>query len=77
MIGLLHSDDLFFSSDTISKIAEIFNKTDFDLIYGNGIFIDFNDKIKRIYSSSQFKSWYLKFGWIPLHTTIFVKKNIY
>ena len=34
-------------------------------------------KIKRIYSSGPYKKKYLEFGWIPLHTTIFVRKEIF
>ena len=36
-----------------------------------------NEKIKRIYNSKPFKPWYLYFGWIPLHTTIAVKKDVF
>lgn len=33
--------------------------------------------IKRIYNAKPFKPWYLYFGWIPLHTTIAVKKDVF
>ncbi len=36
-----------------------------------------NEKIKRIYNAKPFKKWYLYFGWIPLHTTIAVKKDVF
>lgn len=35
------------------------------------------EMIKRIYNSKPFKPWYLYFGWIPLHTTIVVKKDVF
>lgn len=41
--------------------------------------MDRNDvsNVRRLYSSSNFKKSKLKFGWIPLHTTIFVKRNVF
>ena len=43
------------------------------------MYVDENNikKVKRIYPSRNFKKWFLYFGWIPLHTTIFVKKEIF
>jgi len=83
IIGILHSDDVFFNSNILSTYAEFFEKTNADLVYANGLYInnidsiESNSKINRIYKSSKFKPWYLYFGWIPLHTTIFVKREIF
>lgn len=59
------------------KIAETFNRTDADLVYAKGKYVDKEDisKIKRLYPSKDYKPKYLNFGWIPLHTTIYVKKR--
>ena len=38
-------------------------------------FDDFNSSAKRIYPSNNFNKYYLYFGWIPLHTTIFIRKS--
>ena len=79
VIGILHSDDLFYSDGTISQIAEAFNQSKADLVYGDGMYVDREDtrKIKRIYTSKEFHKKYLNFGWIPLHTTIFVKRELF
>jgi glycosyltransferase involved in cell wall biosynthesis len=79
IIGILHSDDLFFESTTIQKIVNAFQKSDADLVYANGQYVvkDNIKKIKRIYPSKIYFKRYLAFGWIPLHTTIFVKSEIY
>lgn len=79
IIGILHSDDLFLNSETLSKIAEAFTFSGADIVYAKGIYVDQNNvlKVKRIYSSAPFKKNYLFYGWIPLHTTIFVKRKIY
>jgi len=79
VIGILHSDDLFFEKNTLSKIAEIFETTDTHLVYANGQYVDRQNinKVKRIYPARKFKKCCLKFGWIPLHTTIYVKREVF
>jgi len=79
IVGLLHSDDFFYDNTTIQKIVTIFDTTDADIVYANGLYVDEDDtaKIKRVYRAKVFKSRYLYFGWIPLHTTIFVKREIF
>ena len=79
IIGILHSDDLFYENNTIQKIVDEFKNTNADLVYANGQYVDKNDtdNIKRIYSSKPFNKKNLQYGWIPLHTTIYVRKKIF
>lgn len=79
IIGLLHSDDFFYNEQVISKIVAVFKNTDADIVYANGMYVDEENikKVKRIYKSKIFKKFYLFFGWIPLHTTIYVKKDVF
>lgn len=79
IIGILHSDDMFFCSETLSQVAEAFTYSGADIVYAKGLYVDQNNihKIKRIYTSKPFKKQDLFYGWIPLHTTIFVKRDIY
>ncbi len=79
IVGLLHSDDLLFENNTIEKIVNKFNETQADLVYAKGVYVEREDisKIIRIYYSKPYKKQYLNFGWIPLHTTIFVKKAVF
>jgi len=135
VIGILHSDDAFASTDTISRYAAEFIRSNADVVYANGVYIQrrevrgekqevrgrqegevcsgqfaVNSKtidngslvyehetrnskletrntkhetvggesvIKRIYNSAPFKPWYLYLGWIPLHTTIMVRREVF
>ncbi|CAM4099737.1 glycosyltransferase family 2 protein [Gillisia limnaea] len=79
IIGILHSDDLFFQVDTIRNIANAFESSNADLVYAKGLFVDKEnpEKIKRIYPSKIFRKRFLLYGWIPLHTTIFVRREIF
>lgn len=40
IIGLLHSDDFLYAKDTISRMAQEFERTGADFVYGNGLFVD-------------------------------------
>jgi len=79
VIGILHSDDLFYAPDTLAQIAAAFKQSQADLVYANGMYVDRDDisLVKRVYRSKPFKKRYLNWGWIPLHTTIYVKKEVF
>lgn len=79
IIGILNSDDVFYKKEIIRNIVKSFQITGADLIYGKGMYVSPADlnKVYRIYTSDPFKKEYLNFGWIPLHPTIYVKREIY
>jgi glycosyltransferase involved in cell wall biosynthesis len=79
IIGLLHSDDLFHSSDTIAHIVNTFEGSNCDAVYGNLVYTqrDNPDKVIRYWRSKPFKQGMLWKGWMPPHPTLFVKKERY
>lgn len=79
IIGILHSDDLFFCPNSLSQVAEAFTFSGADIVYADGLYVDREktEQIKRIYPSVPFQKKFLTYGWIPLHTTIFVKREIF
>jgi len=79
VIGILHSDDLFYQSTTIEKVVQGFQQSNADLLYAHGLYVerDAIDHIKRVYPGKPYQKKYLKYGWIPLHTTIYVKKEVF
>lgn len=79
IIGILHSDDLFYGPDTLTHIVNTFQSSGGDLVYANGQYVDKKNptRVKRIYKAKPFKKHYLPFGWIPLHTTIYVKREVF
>lgn len=78
LIGILHSDDIFFNNSVVDLVVNQFNECELSLVYGKGVYVNrFGKKrIMRIYGSSDFRYYKLFFGWIPLHTTIFVKREM-
>lgn len=79
IIGVLHSDDLLHSVDTIAHIVGIFQGTGCDAVYGNLVYTQRNDpdKVIRYWRSKPFHPGMLWKGWMPPHPTLFVKKSWY
>lgn len=77
IVGLLHSDDFLFSQQTIANIVENFNKYPIDLTYGNGLFVDCNNtqKVVRNWISGEFNKGKVLKGWLPLHPTVYIKRE--
>lgn len=78
IIGLLHSDDFFISPNIISEIVETFIRTDADIVYGNGLYVDSTrtNKVVRNWVSGNYKRWKVRFGWLPLHPTVYIKRKV-
>jgi glycosyltransferase len=80
IVGILHSDDLYFDIDVISSVVKEFkNNQNLDGIYGDLIYTSKNntDKVIRYWTSENFNKDLLYKGWMPAHPTLFLKKNIY
>lgn len=77
IIGLLHSDDILYASDTISHLVKRFEETQADLVYGNGLFVDYehSDKVIRRWISGPYKRDKIRWGWLPLHPTVYIRRN--
>lgn len=78
IIGLMHSDDVFYDEKVVSKIVEAFNNNKTDAIYGNGIYVtnDADQKIVRNRIGGEYDYKKLNRGWLPLHPTVYLKKAI-
>ncbi|KAA6340162.1 PGL/p-HBAD biosynthesis glycosyltransferase [termite gut metagenome] len=77
IIGLLHSDDSLFANNTISNIVQKIQQEDCDLIYGNGLYVDFNNtnKIIRNWISGPYSKKNICNGWLPLHPTVYTRRK--
>lgn len=78
IVGLLHSDDLLYSKDTIAHIIKAFKHAHSDIIYGNGLFVNAtNDKIVRNWISGNYAKKKVKRGWLPLHPTVYILRKYF
>lgn len=80
IVGILNSDDYFYSDSSVADIATAFelNKK-VDLVYGDVVFVNpvNTNKIVRLYSSKNFKPYKLRFGWMPPHPASFITRSSY
>ncbi len=78
VIGFLHSDDMFFSGNTLKSIIEVAEDESPDVIYGDLEYVNakYTDKVIRRWNSCDFKGSLLKKGWMPPHPTLYIRKQI-
>jgi len=76
VIGFLHSDDVLFSADSIGQIAAAFEQTGADVVYGDLQYCR-GKKVVRRWKSNEFNPRGLKYGWMPPHPTVYVKREVY
>ena len=79
VVGILHSDDLFPSTDIILDLATIFQEENLDVIYGDLQYVNKKNskKIVRFWKSCKFSPKLLRKGWMPPHPTLFLKTQIH
>lgn len=79
IIGILHSDDVFYASDTVSSVVAEMTRTGADFLYGNGIFVKLSDPnyVVRDWVSGGYVRDNVRKGWLPLHTTCFVRRGVF
>lgn len=76
VIGFLHSDDVLKSADSIAQIAKAFVVSKADVVYGDLQYFR-GGKIIRRWVSNPFHPSMLKYGWMPPHPTVYVRREVY
>ncbi len=78
VVGLVHSDDFLYDDHVISDIVREFERTEADFIYGNGIFVDAQktNKIVRRWRGGSYRRWKVRYGWLPLHPTCYIRRDV-
>lgn len=76
VVGILNSDDFFYSNDVIGKVVKAFNENDVDAVFGDALFVDRKQtsKVIRYYSSRLFTPGKFRYGFMPAHPSFYVKK---
>lgn len=78
IIGLVHSDDFLYDNHVISDIVDTFEKTNADFVYGDGVYVDYDNtsKIIRNWIGGTYYRWKVRCGWLPLHPTCYIRRDI-
>ncbi len=77
-ILLLHSDDQLYDERVLSDVeAWLGQHPDTDLLYADGIYVaaDDHQRVVRNWRGHSFHRWKLRTGWLPLHTTCFIRRK--
>ena len=79
VIGLIHIDDFYLDNLVIQRVVDTFKKENKHMLFADLLYIkgDNKDKVLRYYSAKNFTVKKLKYGFMPPHPTLFVKKEVY
>lgn len=79
VIGILNSDDVYMNTHVVSDLMAQMQKSHADVVFADLILVDEKqtERILRYYDSGQFHPNRFRYGWMPAHPTVFVKKTIY
>lgn len=76
IIGFLNSDDTFHTENSLKIISEAFDDNT-DCVYGDLIYTNSEEKIKRAWKGSKFIKGAFKKGWMPAHPTFYCRRSLY
>jgi len=78
IIGILNSDDILASHNTISKIAQCFTEKGVDSLYGDLVYVDGDDtsKVHRYWKGADYNRKAFHWGWMPAHPTFYIRRDV-
>ena len=76
IIGFLNSDDVFFDYQSLKHIYKAFDEST-DCVFGDLIYTNDQNQIKRKWKGSPFIRGTFKKGWMPAHPTFYCRRSVY
>lgn len=78
IIGVLNSDDMFATPDSISTIVSTFERCATDTVYGDLVYVmpDDTDIVTRYWKGKEFKRGNFRKGWMPAHPTFYIRRDL-
>ena len=79
VIGILNSDDVYMNAHVISDLMRLMHSQNTEVVFADLILVDSSNqnKVLRYYDSGRFHPNKFKYGWMPAHPTVFVKRELY
>jgi glycosyltransferase len=77
-VGFLNADDFLASEDVISEIARAASAPDVGAVCGDLVYVrnGRTDEVLRYWRCGEFSPSRLKFGWMPPHPTLYVRRSL-
>jgi glycosyltransferase len=78
IVGILNSDDMFASADSVKSIVDCFETTNTDSVYGDLVYVDAmnTQKVIRYWKGVSYKRARFRYGWMPAHPTFYVRREL-
>ena len=79
VVGFVHVDDLLAGPGVVSRVVRGFEESAADAVYGDLDFVSKDDvgNVVRRWRSGAYGRGRLRFGWMPPHPTLFVRREVY
>jgi glycosyltransferase involved in cell wall biosynthesis len=80
VVGILNSDDMYYSKDVLNRVADVFKSDDsIDAVYGDLVYVDRDNasKVVRTWKSGTYSECKLNWGWTIPHPSLFIRKRVY
>jgi glycosyltransferase len=79
VIGFIHSDDFLAHDGVLAKIAAAFEDPAVEAVFSDLDYVSQADtsRIIRHWSTGAFHPRRLKYGWMPAHPTLYVRRDVY
>lgn len=79
VIGILNSDDVYMNTHVISDLMGLMQTEKSAVVFADLILVDSGNqnRVIRYYDSGRFHPSKFRFGWMPAHPTVFVRRELY
>jgi len=77
VIGILNADDTLADPDVLSDIAQTLSDHRYDGVYGDLIYISESGRILRHWQAGPFRRGSIRWGWMPPHPTLYLRRDVY
>ncbi|MGN6530147.1 MAG: glycosyltransferase family 2 protein [Ginsengibacter sp.] len=78
IVGILNSDDMFASADSVRTIVDCFEHSSTDSVYGDLVYVEPGnpERITRYWKGNTYKRNRFRYGWMPAHPTFYIRRNL-
>jgi glycosyltransferase involved in cell wall biosynthesis len=79
IVGMLNSDDVYVDPHVVTELIAALEQADVDAVFADLLYVDKFDRarVRRYYDSSGWNPDRFRYGWMPAHPTLFVKRERY
>lgn len=79
IIGLLHADDAYAEDSVLAQVAQVMQDVSVDACYADLVYVDRKktSRIVRYWKSRPYEEGLFEKGWMPAHSTFFVRRRVY